>query len=443
MNLSMIFKSLMKRKLSSFLIILQLVLSLMFFIILFGFTKSHYVRFQFLNKLMNTDNLLFIEQSMSDVDKGENINYRNVYNNILSLKNKNIVKNIQTFQAGYQLSFNNNLDNLNTVFVSEGFMEEHPLKLLQGRNFNNRELDSNIYKEIVPIIVGYNFRDRVKVGQELTIKKANNMEIKNGYEYISSDGELEVTKQLEYKVIGIADKDSMIFCDNSDILYNLKISNDIIYIPFNVTKNDIYDTSNNNKFVQTCINNEFDVAVSNASYIVSVNKNSDINESKLILNNILLKNGSTSKFSTFNENYSFVINSYKQHYITFLVLTIILLSFSIIGILATTLFSISARKKEFGIRLSQGADLKNIAAMVFNEISTLCIISLLIVIAVSLILRTTIDITNYQEAYVFKLDHLLMLSLIGITAGIIVVTASIPVSKINKFNVVELIRGKS
>lgn len=79
----------------------------------------------------------------------------------------------------------------NTIIQSTAnkrFFESYDIKVIEGTMFNESDFTSN--SDIIPIVVGYNLKDRYKIGQT----------------YLERD--LDTNKDITYKVIGILEYNS-------------------------------------------------------------------------------------------------------------------------------------------------------------------------------------------------------------------------------------------
>lgn len=324
-------------------------------------------------------------------------------------------------------------NNLKTTRLSSEFYNRYPIKIYQGRGFSIDEINGIFQNNEIPIIVGYDLKDYVKLGQTLNIKLNKNQQVINDKVITNMEdiNQINETDYFTYKVVGIADRNMMVRLGN-DIPYSVSFASDRIYMPyksyhFKVTENGIIKAEANV--------NENEKNLQNV--ILECSSEEDTKILMNTLNEELKKEGVTGKFKSVEENNSFK-EAFTDCFKNIGMLGVIVFVFSIIGTMVVNIFTIRLKYKEYGIRLSQGATHKDIALSIIIKNSLLVSISALVGFSITYFLTLIID--DAMTKTLFSINFSSGIWLVSLLVIIIIITSILPIISLYKNSVVKLIR---
>lgn len=449
MNGLQIIKSLGKRKLTTGLMIFQLTACILCFLILCQFIRYYNTRYKLYNRIIDEKHTIVADESVYDQDLKIK---KKALDEIFKLKDSGIISDIlviskmnNTFKVKdkyypcYQLS-KNMVDRLN-------------ISIEKGRSFTEEELDAFTYREEIPVIIGSRLGNYLKIGDTIS----------SNYHYADENGEYSYKRTL--KVIGIAKPGSMVTLESSSNVAGIFINDYGIYSSLGVWKYYLKDNSPDKFLIEGTIKNSKEynldyelqnnlIISNNSDYLdailhnefqILVRQDRDTEAVKEILNNICRQNNSRTRFETLEHSNEIMNSLFSQGILAILTFTIILFIFSITGIIGTTLYSINKRRKEFGIRLSQGSTLNKITYLIVSEILFENIAALILAVTPFKLLELYINknfSTNVEYTYLISFDFNILAMVFGLILSSSLITSIIPIKKIMKLDVVELIRGK-
>jgi ABC-type antimicrobial peptide transport system permease subunit len=267
-----------------------------------------------------------------------------------------------------------------------------------------------------------------------------------------------------FKVVAIAKPGSLITLPSDSTIFDVFINDYAIYAPLTTWKYYLTDKTKDKTYINKAItdqekynleykvdgnkvviyNDDFTNAIINLDFEIVVEKNINIDTVKQLCNQVGKKNGSNLEFIQLENKNKPLIEILNQSCIGVLVFSIVLFLFSVFGIAGTTLYSISNRKKEFGIRMSQGATLYEIAILIFNEILFTNVIAAVVVIVPFKVLETYLNKylnNNIELSYLLSFSFRNLLEVLILVLITTILAAIIPMRQVMKLNIVELLRG--
>lgn len=275
--------------------------------------------------------------------------------------------------------------NVYGVYVDEGYMKEFPLEVSKGRTFEKQDYSA----EVMPVILGAGYEGIYNIGDTFEY-----------FDYIN----LKVSK---IEVVGILKSNTYIFETGTTILVD-----DYVICPYqNIT------TSNANKLMySTWIENCLIVTNDKEKSLEEIGEKS----TDLELYNFKLSSckGITTK----------IVESMNEEAGKSISLSVSIFLFVSIGIIAVQLNSIKNRQKEFGIHLLSGARKRDIGVRILLSISVYVILGTCI--------GTYFGYTTNKEIY----DKRVILFLIPIMILLIIIISILPLNKIRKMEVTDIIR---
>ena len=415
---------------------IQLSISIMAFVFVGAFALDKYEQYKSAKKLFNVDRILYIyRNSTTPIDTS---NLVKVFDEIKKLEGKKLIKSFKTLEREYcyfpelesVAKKDPTGDSYNTmILVSEEFMNDYDLRIKEGRNFTKEDFDLSNVKDEESIIIGEGLSKYLKVGQVISVNYDLPIEL------LSDVTSEELCYTRKYKVIGIAEKNSLMDLQSLKELSGVVIDDYAIYKPFNKVKT-FYITSDEIKIGEI---NELEKAINDFNSVIEVADGVDIEQLINDLNNMLKENDLPQmEFVKLSDQYNRTLDENKNMFIQMIGITLIILLFSASGTLGTILFLLRKRYKEFGIRLSLGATVNDIVKLVLSEIILMGSIAMFIgYIGAYLLLMENI-LYNVD----ILLQRMMWFSLIIFIPllGLLVITSSIRLKKINP---VELLRGES
>ena len=281
---------------------------------------------------------------------------------------------------------------IKNIGFDSNFLEFFKLPVDEGRFLNKEDFDRT---DVVPIVLGSNYREIYKLGDEFKAKD----NIHN--------------KIYKYKVIGFLKEDS--YCLESTQQVETINLNNYMLLPYMDSFIDTEETFFRLDFYDSQGAIFSRNPEKNAEYFNEIRSKSEEMD--------LYKYKYYSSEEQFKEFEGFVKSDLEQSTMIF---SIVLL-FCSIGIITSILSSIDTRTTEFGIHLLCGAKISDIILRIVLETS--------MIIGCSFLFITSINIFKFKDMK--STPYLLIFSL-----GTIMFLTIIPVIKLMRFHVNDIIRGK-
>lgn len=426
-------KSNWKRKFISFLIIIQITISLSTLIdavIIFEQIRDYKSEINSLknikdNYIINMKNVLYesdaenqknnIISILKGIEDNKKIDYFIASNTDLlieSFKNVHSESKVkELLKAGGALE-----DDLyaSAIDIDENFIKSINLKISEGRDFEKNDFLKSS-KEVIPVLVGSDFLGKLKLGSKI-----------NG---INST----------YEVIGFLESNQKFLSGSGsvkDLMAEMKDLKQSVLIPMTkeLKEDPVMSFQRLNGELFFSIKNEY--------------KKDELEILKQIVG-LIQKEGYNAEIISLDDQLKDILSERISLVKTDILKGIILTAFSILTLNVTMLVFIFMRKREFGIRVSCGASIKDISAQIVIEITVLIVLGLFIHIA--FILYNYYSFNNYEYYFIFKNQVSLYSSYnIPFTAiiksGVLIIFISlcssiIPIMKIKKISIKDLIRG--
>ncbi|MBC8060654.1 MAG: ABC transporter permease [Clostridiaceae bacterium] len=344
---------------------------------------------------ITNQNILPFEHKNNDNSHGELLQY---YEELL--KDKNIVKMGTCWSGGagtLKLSDLNIVTNgklmgtSNSIFIDKNFFKYiRNINISSGRNFTEEDFNKN-EGDLIPIIISKDLKNVMPLNSVIMGK---------------------------LKIIGILKNNNNLFFDDTGNLYTgVTQKQKTIIVPINYN-----NLSNQAAMAQGIVQNtlitlkDFSLA---EEYITKI-KNDMVN--------ITPTPFEVHKVSDIKAEY---IDLIKTPIAISLSFATILIIFSFLGIMSIILTSLIRRKKEFGIKLSIGWTFKNICYQVIIEIFLLGISSYIIALMLSLILI---------QDDIYELNLATYLPTLVVVIVLMMFYSIMPIIKIRKMNIVDLIK---
>lgn len=347
---------------------------------------------------------------------------KKVYDELLNLKKEGIVKNNFLWQGGGRNGIASrerykdvlpekyhNMDEpelakyASQINLNEEFYNSYKLNITDGRGFNKEDFNVKGLEENIPVIIGEDFKGFVKIGDTFDSKIPD-----------LSKEDTSAFNEITYEVIGFyKHNDIPILGDMGRFLSEMYYSDALVLMPI------ISDST------------WFDEGTTIAQYGIWVNV-----ENSQYLEKVKERINSVIKDDDFSISIEDVKNEYKtietmiiEKANNSIILGYALTILSIIGISAIMVGRINNRKKEFGVKIACGATTQNIIYEIIIENAIMCSIA-------SIISLISIYI-NYRDY--LSIDTIVK-NLI-ITVFIILLVNILPIIKIKRLNVTDLVKG--
>lgn len=302
-----------------------------------------------------------------------------------------------------------------SLLVNYDFINDYNLNVSEGRTFVKEDFQVDYKKDSIPVILGANYKGKIKVGDIIEMQE------------LGVDGELlnknskgrEVVK-LKTKVIGFLDKDAIPIMFTKDaFIQNIEFSDNYSIIP---AIKDLYIL--NEKMV-----------ISDLGVFVEAESPNKIEELKRELDGKLVKEGLEIKVTELTGEAGKIEEVLIRDVSNSAILGGVLLVLSIIGITCVLLGELKERKREFGLRIACGAEIKTLCKELIGEIS-------LMVISASVISIILMLISEYLLNTIIKVSITVIISNIVIVTLLTIIVSISPIMRLKKMNPVDLVRGK-
>lgn len=281
--------------------------------------------------------------------------------------------------------------------ISNNFFDTYSIEIKKGRKFNENEYKAGYGdKNTLPIIIGADYEKYFNVGDELTY-------------YMPERG------LCKAKIIGVI-RDNQYFV--GDIM-----SIDKKYINLNnyILTTSALDTSNKMMIFKKLIGN----------YLLIDEKTSDaevdsvVDELKRVFQeNLNIKVGVRNLDGYIKSE----LNAYKEQEKIVFITALTIIIFVSITLLISLIDSIMRRKREFGIHILNGGTLRDIAIVTYMEV--FLVLFSAFIISIPFILRRHIH-----------LDFGLLILMFIILVNLSVLISILPIIKILKLSIIDLIKG--
>lgn len=369
-----------------------------------------------IDRLFNIDSTYFIQISPpSDPNLTDPFaKIRKTYEEMESLKQEGLIKAIYLAYGGgihpvsyfgenIPLKYENTLGrHLASVTVNKDFYEHYNLNISKGRGFTHNDFKINPFKENIPLILGEDYLDIVKLGDTFDFACPDF----TTYE--------QVGIPLTYEVIGFySHNDIPILGEHSDTL-----ASDIVY-------SDAFGISPIVENI-TAIGYESQVAQHGAFVDIGISENLNVILERL--KPIAQKDNCSISTKHIKDDFLTLKESLSKNIFSSKLLGFSLTLLSLIGVAAIMFGRIEERKKEFGIKIASGATKKTIMFEVFLENFLLCIGS------------TALALICIHINYKGLLSTKLIVSNLLLTILMVVLVSILPLLKIKKLNTIELLR---
>lgn len=319
------------------------------------------------------------------------------------------------------LNDNASVDNMAGMLVNYDFINNYNLSIVEGRGFNKEDFNIDYRKEPIPIIIGKDFSEKVKIGQVVGFTKStfeyllSDGKDKTKENWVNSNGILNSTEvEVKFKVIGFYDNNAIpLMFTKTTFIEQVKFSNAYTIVPC---------------IKDLIIFNEGVILNDYGAYI-EVNSKEDLDYVKNELEPKLKENHlSIVTEVNFKDEYDKFYETMARDVLKSTLLGGVLMFLSIIGITCVLLGELNDRKKEFGIRIACGATTKILCKEMLMEIVIMIGISSIVSLAYRVLSKT--------------LSLNMALSNIGVMGLVVVIISIAPILRIRKMKPIDLVRGK-
>lgn len=350
-------------------------------------------------------------------------NLQQVYNEFEKLKDEDIVKSISVV---FSTSCNieelskkvedidklKNLDDsdkmyyLSEVLVNNEYVRNNALKVVEGRTFTEEDFNIDPRVDAIPILVGNDYKGKVKIGD--TFEQEVRIDVQ--------DNSQDLYK-VKFEIIGILDINQLptIF-SKQNLITAVNYSNGITVIPT----------------MSKCFYFSEGVVLGDFGVFITIKDNSKFSLLEKRAKEITTEyNHDNCNMINMKEDLESNVGNLERGLYQSVILGIVLTFLSVVGIASVMIGNLNGRKKEFGIKISQGASIKTLSKEIFYEV----ILTVLWATILSLII---LFFRKLKSAFTIEL---ILANIVFIT--IITILIALPiVLKVRKMNVVDLVRGE-
>lgn len=372
---------------------------------LFNINKSYLVRLIPINDFDDVDeNFDYFESFIvanENYDIFSNLKRNNLikndfiyYPSIMPIKAINLEKLPEKYK---NLSEEKRMEALSKIVVNDSFLNKNNIQVSEGRTLTVEDTKKDYKNDVIPILLGSDFKRLFKIGDKI---ETTNYSTTNDIDNIT------------FEVVGIMEE----YAIPATTAYgNAFASSVLLGNAFTVIPT-----------VDNFISLSYGAAIGDCGVILEINDNTSIKYIKNYLNENFNKLGFKVEISDMGMLNNVTLNLTRD-YKSSLFLGIILCILSIIGTICILLGVIKERKKEFAIKLINGATINNIIEEFVKELLTICTLASIISIILSIGKIPSIPI--------------LLLNLVCIT--LIVITISIlPIHYLKTLKLIELLKER-
>ncbi|MGL5577344.1 MAG: hypothetical protein ACRDCW_17540 [Sarcina sp.] len=335
------------------------------------------------------------------------------YDIFLNLKKSNLIRNDFIYYPSImpikEINFNNipekyqdlseikQMEMLSKILVCDNFLNKNTIKVSEGRTLTAEDTKKDYKKDYIPILLGSDFKGIYKIGDKINVENYATMnDIDNAT--------LEVVGIMEDYAIPATTNYGDAFA--SSVL----LGNAFTVIPT----------------VDNFISFSHGAAIGDSGVILELNDNTSINYIKNYLNKEFNKLGFKVDISDLGMLNNVALNLTRD-YKSSLFLGIVLCLLSIMGTTCILLGVIKQRRREFAIKLTNGASINHIIDEFKKEIRAICILASIISIGISIGKLPSVEI-------------------IAINIGLVILSTLIisimPVRYLKNLKLVELLKEK-
>lgn len=423
--IKIISKSLLKKRITSLFIIIQLTITIVMLLGSFIMLNStNYLQDQVKEKGINlkkTEHLNIYNPTVTDTFKENYNQLENYINSIPEVtnfggfdftnsvfeeleKNDKYIEERKKYIAGtFKESYSTSSEML---LLDKGIYDLLNFKITKGRGLKQDDFYAD-EQTITPILAGANYNDILEIGKILT-------RIDNGH---------------KYQIVGFIDKHSSWF-------------NEQDYISNTLTNLD-------DKFIMPYINSEKvstqDILAKSGAIFYVVNSEDKVN----YINNLIENKANSLNLRVKNYSISEELVKFKESvndtlYIN-LFLSLFLMILSCLGISTVMISSILNRGKEFGIRMAAGASTNYIKKLIVGEVSFLAVTASIISIAIVSIQNLySYKFNKYNDIGINPMENISLKYIVFIfviIVLIVIITTVLPLKKFEKLQTKDLIGG--
>ncbi len=347
-----------------------------------------------------------LEQLIDYIKSNKDVELVGSFKNGSILIGEDDIKELQNSYMTVELyDENNNMVkylSLPGVFMDNEMYNMVKINIKSGRGL--REDDFNLDKNLeIPIIVGENISKYYKPGDVI-------------FEQNDTTGRV-LTK---YKVVGVL-KQGQMFIGGDATLSSLEVKNmdDAILIPFSKEDNSLDDY-----FIRYGVNCSYKIrSGANVSQVID-NIDKKCNDLNLTLKSVKY----TDEIKEINNlsNEGIFYNAFLAIMLTF---------FSLLGVISSVMLSILKNKEEYGIRMAVGATTKDISKGIVLEMIVIFILTIIIANTIMILFPQLLAIQITEKS-----DYLVFLLSCVIVFVIALIASIIPIKRIDKLDVRDLLR---
>lgn len=417
MIIKSIIKEILNKKINNILIITQLVITIILLVYCFDNIRMlNYPKEQLKSILDDKYNNIYQIKISNSSDSDQFANMFNKFDSNLkmNLGDKNLGAYNLSNTHFVQLEDNEKFMNLRRQLTKGTFKELYPqaiefysvdyaiYKLMNIKIEDGRGLDSDDFRQIpnqpTPMLVSIVYKGIININDVLRSR----------------------LDDKDYKVVGFFNENLNWLDENDPVLNKLVPLNDKIITPY------IIDTSG------------LAAAMKAQTYYLINNDNLPDSTIKNDINSIGKKFNLNVECKSLNDQLLEVTNSNKETIFYGMLVSIFIVIISCFGLSIIMYYSVNLRKREFGIRIMCGGSMNYLKSLIVGEILTLMIISFTIAQLILIKIRKVTTVSDsVVNLYNIKTTIVIFLFMILFT----VITALLPVARINKLSPKELIGG--
>lgn len=363
---------------------------------------------------VNSTYLIRVQADGDNIIKGYKY-LDDMYTKLLKLKGNGTLNNIYLYGFGpniIDISPNTSNELFSSILIDKNFIDRKPFKITKGRPLTDKDFSLDYKTQNIPIILGSSYSNSYELGHTFSKNVIVSVDDNMNENYLD----------LNFEVVGFADDNQLISLNTkSSLNNNFTISNSVVIIP---CVNNVFELSPSitlgdfGAFFEIVPNTNYDTLLSSLTPIINDFSN-NTGVSFKVVSSIFLRDDMASP-----------IELLERDSIVTKALSIILILLSSIGIVTILLLDVETRKKEFGIKITQGASYFKLFIELIQQVFMICIISTLISYIISFYINKAWNISWFIVLINFFFIVILT-----------TVISILPVLKLKSIKPIDLLRG--
>lgn len=407
MGLKYAINNITRKKLLTFIIIIQLILGLFSSYLMINIDNTLKEEITKVENTFNGGNVFSITCNWDYYNFLKGYDTKKIFNEISTIQQVEIpyilkygftFEHVPKLHNKYSTILDEHTVYLDGVGINDVTIDKFQLKLSSGRFFSKEEYEG-ISHNTLPIILGNNFEKSFSINEII--------------DYTGLD-DIGVTK---LKVIGFLEKDSILpvyIGDSADLKHKSLDLNNMVLTTKNYLSEEILYSS---------------LFLSSYLFLDDNLSEDEIKNIKNIIKEIFNKENIEVNVRSEKVGIDLTLKELKNNREMFFITSIVIIIFTSLTIILTFLNAIEVRKKEFGTYLLSGANRNSLIKIILYELVIINVIALLLFLGLCYLIFKSISLNIIGITLIFMVLYIALLSIA-------------PIMKLKSYSIKDLIKGE-